>query len=122
MILKEARKAKTRRRHLRVRKKIVGTQERPRLSFHRSNKYIYVQLIDDVKGHTLLSASTIQASFKEGSKNTWSIEAAKKLGQEAAKNAIAKGIKSVVFDRGGFKYHGKVSAFAEGAREGGLDF
>lgn len=120
MITKEVKKLKTQKRHRRIRKKISGTQERPRMSFFKSNKHLYVQFIDDSKGATLLSCSTVEKDFDD--KNTWSIEAAKKLGALAAKKAKQKGIEVVVFDRGGFHYHGKVSAFADSARENGLGF
>lgn len=108
------------RRHKRVRKTISGTQARPRLAVFRSLQNIYAQIIDDVKGVTLVSASTLEASMKEtygGNK-----EAAKAVGKLVAERALEKGIKSVVFDRGGHIYHGRVQELAEGAREGGLEF
>ncbi len=109
------------RRHRRVRKKVFGTAERPRLSFFRSNYNIYAQIIDDDRGVTLTSASTLDKELKEfrGKKN---IEAAKAVGRLIAKRAIKMGIKRVVFDRGGFKYHGRVKALADAAREEGLEF
>lgn len=107
-------------RHTRVRAHVSGTAERPRLCVFRSNKNIYAQLIDDVAGVTLASASTLEASF-EGS-NCGNKEAAKKLGGILAKKAMDKGIENVVFDRGGYLYHGRVMELAEGAREGGLKF
>lgn len=99
----------------RIRKRIAGTAQKPRLAVYRSNKVIYTQLIDDASGHTLLSASSKGAE-------TYNAEAAKAVGKNIAELAIAKGITTVVFDRGGFLYHGKVKALGEGAREGGLQF
>ena len=106
-------------RHIRVRGKISGTPECPRLNVFRSNANIYAQLIDDVNGVTLASASTLDKEF-EGA--TGNVEAAKKVGLVLAERAKAKGIEDVVFDRGGYLYHGRVAALAEGAREGGLNF
>jgi len=106
-------------RHTRVRGKISGTAERPRLNVFRSSKHIYAQIIDDVKGVTLASASSLDKAF-EG--NGGNVEGAKKVGEMIAKNAAAKGISEVVFDRGGYLYHGRVQALAEGAREAGLKF
>jgi len=111
-------------RHKRIRKKVFGTSERPRMAFFKSLNNLYVQIIDDEAGKTILSASTIDKDFVEkygikGGKNT---EIAKKLGEFIAEKALAKGIENVVFDRGGFIYHGKVKAFAEAAREKGLKF
>jgi large subunit ribosomal protein L18 len=108
-------------RHKRVRKKVFGTAERPRLCIFRSNQNIYAQLIDDVKGETLVSASTLDRELKEwrGKKN---IEAAKQVGFLIAKRALERGVKQVVLDRGGYKYHGRVKALADSAREGGLEF
>ena len=106
-------------RHARVRGKISGTPERPRLCVFRSEKNIYAQVIDDVAGKTLVAASTVENGF-EG--NGGNIEAAKKIGKVIAERCIAKGIEEVVFDRGGYIYHGRVMALAEGAREGGLKF
>jgi large subunit ribosomal protein L18 len=107
------------RRHLRLRQKIRGTAQRPRMSVCMTGKHIYVQLIDDVKGVTLASASTAGADLK-GAKST--IEGAKKVGQLAAQRAKAKSITEVVFDRGGLRYHGRVKALADAAREAGLKF
>ncbi|WP_018143430.1 50S ribosomal protein L18 [Alloscardovia criceti] len=106
------------RRHARLRKKLAGTAERPRLVVTRSNRNMVAQIIDDTKGITLVSESTLHNDFGpfEGSK----VEAAKKVGELVAKKALAAGITTVVFDRGGYKYHGRVAAVAEGAREGGL--
>ena len=106
------------RRHRRVRGKISGTAERPRLDVFRSSKHIYAQIIDDVAGVTLVSASTVEKGFEGFGGN---VEAANKVGKMIAEKALAKGIKTVVFDRGGFVYHGRVKAWAEGAREGGLE-
>ena len=105
-------------RHTRVRSKISGTPERPRLAVYRSNANISAQVIDDVNGVTLVSASSYEKSFKNGSNK----EAARKVGELLAQRAIEKGISAVVFDRGGYIYHGRVSELAEGAREGGLKF
>ena len=106
-------------RHARVRAKISGTPERPRLNVFRSAKHIYAQLIDDVNGVTLASANTLEKGFEGATGNA---EAAKKVGVVLAERAKAKGIEQVVFDRGGYVYHGRVAALAEGAREGGLQF
>ena len=106
-------------RHNRVRGKISGTAERPRLSVFRSESNIYAQIIDDVAGATLVAASTVEKGF-EG--NGGNVDAAKKIGAAIAERALQKGIEEVVFDRGGYIYHGRVKALAEGAREGGLKF
>ena len=106
-------------RHRRVRGKISGTPERPRLNVFRSGTNIYAQIIDDVAGKTLVSASSLDKTF-EGSGST--VAGAKKVGQMVAERAKAAGITTVVFDRGGYVYHGRVAALAEGAREGGLEF
>ena len=103
-------------RHRRVRKKVTGTPERPRLAVYRSNRHVYAQLIDDVSGRTLVAAASAASN---GDKR---VAVAKKVGSEIAEKAKAQGISSVVFDRGGFKYHGRIQAVAEGAREGGLEF
>ena len=105
------------RRHRRVRGKISGTAERPRLAVFRSSKHIYAQIMDDVAGVALASGSTMDKDFEGFGGN---IEAATKVGNAIAKKALEKGINTVVFDRGGFVYHGRVKALAEGAREGGL--
>lgn len=106
-------------RHVRVRGKISGTAERPRLNVFRSNANIYAQVIDDVTGTTICSASTVEASFEGNGGNK---EAARKVGKLIAERAQQKGITTVVFDRGGNIYHGRVKELAEGAREGGLNF
>ncbi|MBO5143390.1 MAG: 50S ribosomal protein L18 [Clostridia bacterium] len=119
MINKEAKNVARVRRHERVRAKISGTAERPRLCVFRSNKNIAVQVIDDVAGNTLVAASTLDKEVKTKASN---IEAAKEVGELIAKRAIKAGIKNVVFDRGGYIYHGKIKALAEAAREAGLEF
>lgn len=106
-------------RHARVRAKISGTPERPRLNVYRSTKHIYAQVIDDVNGVTLASASSMDKDFEGTGGNT---EAARKVGTMIAERALAKNITEVVFDRGGYLYHGRVKEFADGAREGGLKF
>ncbi|HEV7525653.1 MAG TPA: 50S ribosomal protein L18 [Acidimicrobiia bacterium] len=106
------------RRHRRVRKKVTGTAERPRLAVFRSSKHIYVQAIDDLSGRTIASASTMEADLRGGA--TATIEAAKKIGSLVGERIKAAGVTTVVFDRGGFKYHGRVAAVADGAREAGL--
>ncbi|GFP77854.1 MULTISPECIES: 50S ribosomal protein L18 [Clostridium] len=120
MFKKVDRKASRERRHLRVRKKVFGTSARPRLSVYRSEKNIYAQIIDDVNAVTLASASTLDKEFtaKAGSNK----EAAKFVGELVAKRAAEKGITEVVFDRGGYVYHGRVQELANGAREAGLKF
>jgi large subunit ribosomal protein L18 len=112
------------RRHERLRKKVNGTTERPRLNVFRSLEHIYAQVIDDTAGHTIASASTLDAEVKKllGKKGKPKLEEAKIVGQIVAARAKEKGITAVVFDRGGNIYHGRVKALAEGAREGGLDF
>ena len=119
MITKIDRKEQRVRRHARVRTKISGTAERPRLCVYRSNSNLYVQVIDDVKATTLVSASTLDKEIKTKHSNK---EAAKELGALIAKKALEKDIKTVVFDRGGYIYHGVVKELAEAAREGGLEF
>jgi large subunit ribosomal protein L18 len=108
------------RRHRRVRKKIMGTAERPRLAVFRSNKHVYAQAIDDLAGRTLVAASTIEAEQRAGA--TATVDAAKQVGLLLAQRAKDAGISTVVFDRGGFNYHGRIAAVADGAREGGLVF
>ena len=119
MIKRPDTRAQRIKRHNRVRGKISGTAERPRLSVFRSENNIYAQIIDDVAGVTLVSASTVEKGI-EG--NGGNVEAAKKVGATVAERALKKGIEDVVFDRGGYIYHGRVKALAEGAREGGLKF
>lgn len=110
------------RKHLRVRKKISGTPECPRLCVFRSNAHIYAQVIDDVNGKTLASASSLDKDVKASVDNGSNIEAAKAVGKLVAERALAKEITEVVFDRGGYVYHGRVAALAEAAREAGLSF
>jgi large subunit ribosomal protein L18 len=109
-------------RHLRVRKKINGTAARPRLSVFRSSKHMYAQLIDDVSGVTIVSASTQDKELTEVVGNGGNIDAASKVGELIAKRAQAKGVTQVVFDRGGYLYHGRIQALANAAREAGLEF
>lgn len=104
--------------HARIRQKLSGTAERPRLNVYRSLNHIYVQVIDDQKGETLVAASTLASKLKTGG----NIAAAKEVGKAVAEQAVAKGIKKVVFDRGGFLYHGRIKALADAAREAGLEF
>ncbi|WZL72618.1 50S ribosomal protein L18 [Clostridiaceae bacterium 35-E11] len=122
MINKESKNKKRKVRHIRVRKKVVGTPERPRLSIYRSLSNMYAQIIDDANGHTLISASTLDKEIKGQMKATGNKEAAKLVGELVAKKALEKGINNVVFDRGGYIYHGRVKELAEGAREAGLQF
>ncbi len=110
------------RRHARVRKKISGTAETPRFNVYRSLNHIYVQVIDDVLGVTIASASTVEKELKGVVANMTKTDAAKEVGKKAAERAIAKGVKQVVFDRGGYLYTGRVQAVADGAREAGLNF
>ena len=119
-MVKKLDRAKARaKRHFRVRNKISGTAECPRLNVFRSSKHIYAQIIDDVKGVTLCAASSMDKAFEGNSGNK---EGARKVGEMIAKAAAEKGISEVVFDRGGYVYHGRVQELAEGAREGGLKF
>ncbi len=118
MIKKESKNISRLRRHARIREKISGTASCPRLCLYRSNKNIEAQLIDDVKGVTLVASSSMSLKLENGS----NIEAAAKVGEDIAKKALAKGIKAVVFDRSGYLYHGRVKALAEAAREAGLKF
>ena len=113
-----SRNADRQRRHARVRAKVSGTAECPRLNVFRSNANIQAQIIDDVAGNTLVACSSMQLKLENGG----NVEAAKKVGEELAKRALDKGIENVVFDRGGFLYHGRVQELADGAREGGLKF
>ncbi len=109
-------------RHARVRKKVVGTSERPRLNVYRSLNNIYAQIVDDGVGKTLVSASTLDPEIKGRIKSGGNVEAAKAVGELVAKRAQEKGIKQVVFDRGGYIYHGRVKTLADAARAGGLEF
>lgn len=120
MITKADKNATRRKRHARVRSKVSGTAARPRLNVFRSNKHIYAQLIDDVNGVTLASASTMDKEFNVES--TGNLDAAVKVGELVAKRAVEKGVSEVVFDRGGYLYHGRIKALADAARENGLKF
>ena len=120
MITKLDKNAVRQKRHARVRARLSGTEARPRLNVFRSNKHIYAQLIDDVNGVTLASASTLDKDL--GVEGTSNIEAAQKVGETIAKRAVEKGYNSVVFDRGGYLFHGRVKALADAARENGLEF
>ena len=119
-----SRREKRIRRHKRIRKKVFGTPERPRLAVYRSLHHFYAQIIDDTVGHTLVSASTLDPEFEKltGKRGGKSIEDAQKVAEILVKRALEKGIKKVVFDRGGFIYHGKIKAFADKCRELGLEF
>ena len=122
MVSKESRQEIRVKKHMQIRNRFSGTAERPRLAVFRSNNHVYAQVIDDVAGKTLVSASTLEKDIKAELKNTDDIEAATKVGDVVAKRALEKGIKAVVFDRGGYIYHGKVEALAEAARKAGLEF
>lgn len=122
MIKKINKNANRQKRHRRVRNKISGTAQRPRLNVYKSNKYIYAQIIDDDKGDTLVASSSLQKNLKNQLESTSSKEAAKLVGQDIAKKALEAGIKDVVFDRGGYLYTGQVKELADGAREAGLNF
>ncbi|MBA4348929.1 MAG: 50S ribosomal protein L18 [Thermodesulfovibrio sp.] len=119
MVVKEEAK---KRRHKRIRKQVSGTPDKPRLSVYRSLNNIYGQVIDDTKGHTIVSASTIDKELKAEKGHKGNVATAKKVGQLIASRAVKAGIKKVVFDRSGYKYHGCIKSLAEGAREGGLEF
>ena len=122
MIKSIDRKKIRQKKHLRIRKNIVGRADIPRLAVYRSLHHMYAQIIDDTKGITLVSASTLEAPLKGTLDKTGNVEAAKQVGLEIAKKAVEKGITKVVFDRGGNIYHGRVKALADGAREAGLVF
>jgi len=122
MVSKDSKAANRIKKHQRIRNRFVGTAERPRLAVFRSNKHMYVQIIDDVAQTTLVSASTDQKEVKAELEYTDNVAAASYLGTVIAKRALEKGITNVVFDRGGFVYHGKIQALAEAAREAGLEF
>ena len=122
MISKLDKNADRLQRHARVRKKVFGTSERPRFNVYRSLNHIYVQVIDDVKGVTLISASTMEKAVKEQIKDMNKTDAAKVVGMTAAKKALEAGVSEVVFDRGGYIYTGRVKRVADGAREAGLKF
>lgn len=115
-------RAARRRRHIRVRKTVNGSPARPRLAVFRSLNHVYAQIIDDTIGHTLVSATDLESSLRGSTKDKKKSDVARLVGEELAKKAKEKGITTVVLDRGGFKYHGRVKALAEGARKGGLSF
>lgn len=121
MITKPNRKITRLKRHRRIRRRIWGSTERPRLCVFRSNRHIYAQVVDDSTSKTIASASTLDPDLKESCKKPWNKESAKSVGTLVAKRAMDKGIKLVVFDRGGYIYHGRIAAVAEGAREAGLN-
>lgn len=118
----ELREQQRNRRHRRVRKRVRGSEQRPRLNVFRSNKHIYAQIIRDDVGRTLVAASTLDPAFKAEGGSTSTAEAARAVGRLIGERALQAGIKTVVFDRGGYKYHGRVKALADGAREAGLEF
>ena len=122
MVKKTSRSEVRENKHRRIRSRLAGTPEKPRLAVFRSNNHMYAQVIDDEAGNTIVSASTVQEDVKKGLDKTNNVEAAKKLGEVIAKKALDNGIKTVVFDRGGYIYQGKVKALAEAAREAGLEF
>ena len=122
MVSKKSRAEMREKKHMRIRNRFSGTAERPRLAVFRSNNHMYAQIIDDTVGNTLVSASTLEKEIKAELNKTNDVEAAEYLGKVIAKRAMDKGISEVVFDRGGFLYHGKIEALAEAAREAGLVF
>jgi large subunit ribosomal protein L18 len=122
MVSKESRQKVRVKKHMRIRNRFSGTAERPRLAVFRSNNHMYAQIIDDTVGNTLVSASTLEKEIKAELEKTNNVEAAAYLGTVIGKRAVEKGIKEVVFDRGGFIYQGKIAALAEAAREAGLEF
>ena len=122
MVSKESRQEVRVKKHLRIRNRFSGTAQRPRLAVFRSNNHMYAQIIDDTVGNTLVAASTLEKEIKAELEKTNNVDAAAYLGTVIAKRAIEKGIKTVVFDRGGFIYQGKIAALADAAREAGLEF
>ena len=122
MVSKESRQKVRIKKHMKIRNRFSGTAERPRLAVFRSNNHMYAQIIDDTVGNTLVAASTLEKDVKAELEKTNNVDAAAYLGTVIAKRAIEKGIKTVVFDRGGFIYQGKIAALAEAAREAGLEF
>ena len=122
MINKESRSAIRVKKHMRVRNRLAGTTERPRLAVFRSNNHMYAQIIDDSVGKTLVAASTTENAIKDELEKTNDVDAAAYVGKVIAERALEKGIKTVIYDRGGFVYHGKVQALADAAREAGLEF
>lgn len=115
-------RAERQRRHARLRKRVFGTAERPRLAVYRSHQHIYAQIINDEQGHTLVAASTLEPEVRGEGNYQGNSDAARKIGERIAQKAREKGIETVVFDRGGNKYHGRVAALADAAREAGLQF
>ena len=122
MIKKADKNELRKKKHMRIRNRISGTPERPRLNVYKSNKNIYAQIIDDVSGVTLVSASTVEAAIKNSVSYGGNKEAAKEVGKLIAQRAVEKDIKTIVFDRGGYIYHGRVKELADAAREAGLEF
>ena len=122
MVSKKSRAEMREKKHMRIRNRFSGTAERPRLAVFRSNNHMYAQIIDDTVGNTLVSASTLEKDIKAELEKTNNVDAAAYLGTVIAKRALEKGINTVVFDRGGFIYQGKIAALAEAAREAGLEF
>ncbi len=122
MITKPDKDAVRKRRHFRIRRRLSGTQVRPRLNVFRSEQHIYAQVIDDVAGRTIVSASTVEKSVREQIPHGNTMEAAQAIGKLVAERAKEKGISAVVFDRGGYLYHGRIQALADAAREAGLEF
>ena len=122
MVSKESRQLVRAKKHMKIRNRFSGTAERPRLAVFRSNNHMYAQIIDDTVGNTLVSASTLEKEIKAELEKTNNVDAAAYLGTVIAKRALEKGIKAVVFDRGGFIYQGKIAALADAAREAGLEF
>ena len=122
MVSKKSRSEIRRKKHMKLRNRFSGTAERPRLAVFRSNNHMYAQIIDDTVGNTLVAASTVEKDVKAELEKTNNVDAAAYLGTVIAKRALEKGIKAVVFDRGGFIYQGKIAALADAAREAGLEF
>ena len=122
MVSKKSRAEMREKKHMRIRNRFSGTAERPRLAVFRSNNHMYAQIIDDTVGNTLVAASTMEKSVKAELEKTNNVDAAAYLGKVIAEKALEKGIKTVVFDRGGFIYQGKIQALADAAREAGLEF
>ena len=122
MVNKESRSEVRIKKHMRVRNHLAGTADRPRLAVFRSNNHMYAQIIDDSVGNTIVAASAVEKSIKEALEQTDNVDAAAYVGKVVAERALEKGIKTVVFDRGGFIYQGKVQALADAAREAGLEF
>jgi large subunit ribosomal protein L18 len=122
MAIRGSKESARRRRHARVRKRVHGTAERPRLNVFRSLRHIHAQVIDDAAGHTMLAASTLDPEIVPQIQGKPKVEQAKVVGETLARRAMEQGIREIVFDRGGYRYHGRVKALAEGARAGGLQF